>query len=202
VSDFVIAGTGHRPPRLGLGYDPESNRLLTGFATQALGTYVFAGNVTAVISGGAQGWDQALAHAAIRLGIPLTVAVPFEGQESKWPAAGRKRYLAILAKAKEVVVVSQGGYANHKFYARDQWMVDHANLVLALLDGKPQRSGTRLTVEYANGRGVPVVNGWADWESFKARHGVVSRGGTTTPEASDGDGTRRIRQAAGSEEVA
>jgi hypothetical protein len=201
MNDFVIAGSGHRPPRLGLGYDPESNRLLTGFATQALGAFAFAENVTDVISGGAQGWDQALAHAAVNLGIPLTVAVPFEGQESKWPEQGKKRYRAILARAKEVVVVSPGGYANWKFAKRDEWMVDHAKLVLALLDGEPKRSGTRLTVEYANGRGVPVVNGWADWERFRRRNGVVTTE-APTPEASDGDGARRIRQAAGPEEVA
>lgn len=196
---FTVAGTGHRPPRLGLGYDPESNRLLTRFATQALAAFAFAEDVTEVISGGAQGWDQAIAHAAVKLGIPLTVAVPFEGQESKWPPAGQERYRAILSRASKVVVVSPGGYSNKKFKVRDEWMVDHANLVLALLDGKPESSGTRITVDYARQKGVPVVNAWPDWERWRAAGGVLS---STHPPGGHADGAdpRGVRQAPQPEE--
>src|SRR3546814_2405914 len=38
-------------------------------------------NATAAISGMALGWDTAWALAALDLGVPLTAAVPFSGQE-------------------------------------------------------------------------------------------------------------------------
>lgn len=171
---FTVAGTGHRPPRLGLGYDPESNRRLTRFAEHQLSLLleehakaeVYAGTAK-VISGMAQGWDQALAHAALNVGIPLICALPFEGQESKWPPAGQARYRAILSRASQVVVVCKGGYANWKFARRDEWMVDHANFVLALKDRKPESSGTSLTVDYAEAKGVPVKNVWDEWEAVR-----------------------------------
>lgn len=157
------AGTGHRPPRLGLGYTPKDNRLLTDFVLGELGKRPVSG----AISGMANGYDQALAHAAVRLGLPLVCALPFEGQEKAWPEPGRRRYSAILAHASEVVVVSPGGYRgradNWKFAARDRWMVEHAQAVLALWDGKPG-SGTTLTVEHALSLGVPVDNLWPEWE--------------------------------------
>jgi hypothetical protein len=34
----------------------------------------------------ARGWDLALAKAAVELGLPLFAAIPFVGQESRWPA--------------------------------------------------------------------------------------------------------------------
>jgi hypothetical protein len=186
MSDFVLAGTGHRPPRLGLGYDPESNRLLTEFAESQL-----RGDPPArLLSGMAQGWDSAIAHAAVRLGIPLVCAVPFEGQESRWPPDAQARFRALLAKAKEVVVVCDGGYANWKFVKRDEWLVDHADCVLSLLDNRPERSGTRTTVEYALGKGVRVVNCWPWWESFRRRAGVSANSTPRQEPAGEREGTR------------
>jgi uncharacterized phage-like protein YoqJ len=191
---FTVAATGHRPPRLGLGYDPESNRLLTSFAEGELATLAFTKGVSHVISGMAQGWDQAVAHAAVNLGLALICAVPFDGQESRWPPAGRERYRAILRRASEVRVISPGGYSGTKFVVRDRYMVDHADLVLALLDSKPESSGTLITVDYALRKGVPVLNGWSDWESWRAAGGVLSSKHPPGGHA-DGEYPRGVRQA-------
>lgn len=167
-----IAATGHRQPRLGLKYTSEDNKLLTMFAKWALEESREGYDSLTVISGMATGWDQAVAHAAILLNIPIIAALPFRGQEAMWPASGRERYHAILKRAQEVVVVSEGGYDNSKFFKRDEWMVEHSDAVLALWDGAAD-GGTYLTVRYAEGLGIPVVNVWQQFESYcwKERHG-------------------------------
>lgn len=167
MNAIVLAGTGHRPPRLGLGYDSDSNRLLWKFACEQLEGLA----PTTVVSGMAQGWDAALAHAAVSLGIPFIAAIPFEGQESKWPEDARKRYSLLLNRAKEVQIVCPGPYANWKFYERDKRMVDLAGMVLALLDSRPEKSGTRATVDYAFVKGVRTVNCWDDWIAYRGKIG-------------------------------
>lgn len=166
MSEIIVVCTGHRPPRLGLDYSAESNRILTDFAEHELGSVLLAHYVTEVVSGMAQGWDQAVAHAAFRLGIPLVAAVPFDSQEAKWPEEAKRRYYALLAKASLVHVVSPGGYAAKKFIVRDHWMVDRAvstgGLLMSLWDGKSE-GGTWHTVNYAQQQGVSVVNCWSNW---------------------------------------
>ncbi len=156
---MIVAGTGHRPPRLGLGYDSEGRRRLKEFAQEQL---LKLGPMT-VISGGAQGWDLALAHAAHDLRMPCLMALPFDGQDASWPADARAYYARLLNCAFKVVVVSPGGYEKNKYVTRDFWMVDACDMVLALLDDGKQNSGTRLTVEYALKKEKRVVNAWVDW---------------------------------------
>lgn len=130
---------------------------------------------TQVISGMALGWDTALAMAAIAHHIPLIAAVPFVGQESRWPPAQRLRYQKLLRRATEVVVVTEGGYAAWKMQKRNEWMVDRCDVLLALWDGSS--GGTANCLTYARQRhvGTPLLpavvidNLWSEWES---RRGV------------------------------
>ncbi len=164
-----IAATGHRPPRLGLSYRPDDNKLLTMFAKEILDQAANGYGMLTVISGMAQGWDQAVAHAAILLKFPLIAALPFEGQESRWPTAGKERYNAILKHAQEVKLVCPGGFENKKYLTRDEWMVDNADGVLALWDGVDD-GGTSHTVHYAEGMGMTVHNVWVPFESYCWKH--------------------------------
>ena len=77
---MVVAGTGHRPDKLG-GWDNMSawNKVVS-VAEDALRRYY----PDQVVSGGAAGWDLALAEASQNLGIDLVMAVPFAGQEKRW----------------------------------------------------------------------------------------------------------------------
>jgi len=160
---LIIAGTGHRPPRLGLGYDITSRDILCDFVISHLKRL----SPTVVISGFAQGWDQALAQAALALGVELWAAIPFKGQESKWPSSAQLDYATLLKRAKRVEVVSEGGYAAAKFIARDRWMVDNADQVLALCDDTGERSGTKQTIDYAVSVGKPVTNLWNEWRESR-----------------------------------
>lgn len=152
-----IAFTGHRPAKLG-GYSTIIFDRLVGLAE----SYLCETDALWLISGMALGWDMAGAQAALNLRIPLLAAVPFSGQENRWPEASQKQYRRLLEAARDVVVISPGGYAASKMFTRDRWMVDNCHKVCALFDGSP--SGTGKTVEYATGR-VPIDNLWSRWAS-------------------------------------
>ena len=160
---MILAGTGHRPPRLNLGYDLASRKLLRDFVCG----HLIALKPSKVISGGAQGFDQALAEAALELGIPLVVAAPFEGQEKKWPAEAQRIYRDILSKA-TVEIVCEGGYAGWKFIKRDQWMILNSNSVIALWDGT-KSGGTWETVAFAQKLGREIICVWDEWLAFRGK---------------------------------
>jgi uncharacterized phage-like protein YoqJ len=164
---MILAGTGHRPVTLNLTYSKSDRQLLFDFALSSLQKQALTSNDT-IISGMANGWDQALACAAIELEIPFIAALPFKGQESKWPESGKSHYNYLLSKAKETVIVCEGGYANWKYYARDKWMVDHADGILALWSGI--KSGTADTVMYAKQKNKQVINVWDDWIGYIKVH--------------------------------
>lgn len=159
---LVVAATGHRPEKLG-GYRVEVGRRLVQLAVEHLERLT----PEHVISGMAQGWDQAVAQAAVRLGIPLVAAVPFAGQSSNWPEASRRRYHALLERAAEVVIVCAGDYRPEAMQIRNEWMVDRCSVLLALWNGS--RGGTGHCVRYAEflterrSRPLRIINCWNEW---------------------------------------
>jgi uncharacterized phage-like protein YoqJ len=155
----TICGTGHRPDKLG-GYDNFDLEKLCCFATYCLVKM----SPTRVISGMALGWDQAIAVAALNLQIPLTAAVPFKGQERTWPDRMKEAYHSYLEKADEVVIVCEGDWHPYKMQLRNEWMVDHSALVLALWNGS--KGGTANCIRYANKVKKPIINVWEDWDEI------------------------------------
>lgn len=154
-----VSGTGHRPNKLG-GYDTRTYKRLVDLATATLKLI----KPTRVISGMALGWDQALAEAAINLGIPVTAAIPFEGQASQWPKSSQAKYASLLKQCDSSEVVCEGGYAASKMQVRNEWMVDRSDLVLALWDGS--HGGTGNCIEYASSVNKPIRNLWASWVKY------------------------------------
>ncbi len=163
---MIVSATGHRPPTLNIGYDNKSRRLLTNFAKERLVSV----SPTQVVCGGAQGWDQAIGFAALELSIPYIVAIPFDGQESKWPEEAQKTYKLLLAKSFHVEIVSPGGYSNSKFFKRDIWMVDNSEILLALYNKDFENSGTGITVRYAQSKNINIINAWDDWLIFRGNN--------------------------------
>lgn len=152
---MIIAGTGHRPNKLGNDYSHEFADYgpINMWVYEKLEKYVMELNPTEIISGLALGLDQILATLALRVNIPLTAAIPFVGQESMWPRKSREYYYELLSKASRKVIVSEGGYANWKMQKRNEWMVDqlipdYDNRLLGLWDGTD--GGTANCVRYAN----------------------------------------------------
>lgn len=119
----------------------------------------------------ALGWDQAIAEASVELGIPFLAALPFPGQECRWPDASQHQYRELLTKAAKVVIVSPGGFSPAAMQRRNEFMVDvaahhpsGAGLVLALWSGAP--GGTSHCLSSAERQALPVINTWQSFRSF------------------------------------
>lgn len=161
---MILACTGHRPPRLGLSYDRASSLHLEELARLSLIDLMeeLGQRPEQVLSGMAQGWDRAVAEAALSMGLSVTAALPFIGQESKWPAPAQASYHAFLLRCSRVVTVCEGPAANWKYAQRDRWLVEHSDRLLALYDGGND-GGTAITVHYAAKMGKPVHNVWPQY---------------------------------------
>lgn len=149
----IVAATGHRPEKL-LGYSCQAAAKLQVFARARL----IELDPDVVVVGMALGWDMAVGYAASELGIPFTAAIPFKGQELRWPMESQVAYGALLALAAHVRIVSPGGYSADKMHTRNEWMAHNCNKMLALWDGS--HGGTHNCVRYAESIGKPVVNVW------------------------------------------
>jgi len=142
--------TGHRPPRIG-GYktpNPTEQWIRTNLRAILRGLKEREPKLEA-ISGMALGSDMIFAQECIGLDIPLIAAVPFKGQESRWPDSSKTQYQAILRDAQKVVIVDEIGsyHSDHfggKMALRNKWMLDHSDLSIAVWDGTD--GGTANTV--------------------------------------------------------
>lgn len=152
--------TGHRTPDG--SYGGSTHRLLKGVVAD----WLVRERPDSVITGMAVGWDLAAAHACADLGIPFIAAVPFKGQERKWPGDTRALYRVLLDVADEVHVITtmEGDDiipVPAAMKRRNRWMVNRSDMGLALHNGK--LGGTHDCLRYAFEKGVPVVNCWDEW---------------------------------------
>lgn len=150
---MIIGVSGHRPQKT--GGSPFDLLLLAQ-------RVILREKPDSVITGMATGWDQAIAQACFTIGVPYTAAVPFEGQEHRWPDLIKVQYAALLASAAKVVYVSTPGYHPAKMAKRNQWIVDHCDKMAVLYDGMGD-SGTADAVHRASLAGLEVVNCWQEW---------------------------------------
>lgn len=157
---MIYAATGHRPDKLG-GYNTIIYTKLRRFAM----CFLLKENPTKIISGMALGWDQAIAEAAIECKIPVIAALPFGTQESKWPDTSRDKYVEILSNCSEIKIVCEGDYSNWKYQERNQWMVNHCDILIALWNGSS--GGTCNCIAYAEKKKTEIINLWDKWKKFK-----------------------------------
>lgn len=149
---MIIAGTGHRPNKLG-GYGVEAFNKLVKIAED----YIKSLDIKpTIISGMALGWDQALAQAAINMECNLIAYIPFEGQEAMWPKKSQTYYKYLLDKCNNKVYCSNPGYSARKMQKRNEDMVDNCDIVLALYDGTV--GGTYNCIKYATKQKKEIVN--------------------------------------------
>ena len=153
------AFTGYRPYKMPFGYDEESplgldfkKRLRETIEVLILQGYKH------MISGGAQGMDIMAAEIVLDLqkdypDVTLEMAIPFEDQAKKWSEEYRARWQRCIDEADMLTVVSHE-YTKNCLYARNRYIVQQADLLLACFDG--QEGGTKNTVEYARRFGCPV----------------------------------------------
>lgn len=160
MEDIILGVTGHRMPTLGLSYSIEDENKLFDFALEQIKHI----SCNKIITGMANGFDLAIARAAVALGIPFVAALPFDDPVSNWPKDAQDRWHNILRKASDVVIVCPGDVANWKYIRRDEWIVDNSHKILALYNNSG-KGGTAYTVDYAKSKKIKIINSWEEYES-------------------------------------
>lgn len=153
---MIIGFTGSRPDKLGGYFTPNTiYNVVCKNIENILSTY----KPDKVISGMALGVDQWVAERCIKMGIPFDAAIPFDGQESKWPEKSQKHYKDLLSKADNRIHVSPGSYSNKKFQLRNEYIVDNSDILVAIF--KPNEdgttSGTENCVNYAKSKNNVII---------------------------------------------
>lgn len=100
--------------------------------------------------GMAQGFDLCAAETVLKIKkknpfIKLIACVPCYGQEKNFSEADKKRYVTVLKKADETVILADA-YYNGCMLARNRYMADRADVLMAYL--KKESGGTAYTVKY------------------------------------------------------
>lgn len=153
--------TGHRPQKLPWGFIEKGaryERFLKRLDEEIL--RLISEGFRHFITGMAQGVDILAGEAVLRFkedypDLSLECAVPYEGQEKRWSKKSQERYLSLLQRADAVTTVVKGGYTEFANAARNRYMVDKADAVIAGFNGGS--GGTRQTIEYALSLGKRVI---------------------------------------------
>lgn len=100
----------------------------------------------------ALGTDTVFANAVMDLkkegkDIRLVSVLPCANQDKKWSQKDQKRYQEILQAADEVIRLSEEEYCPELMRIRNRWLVDHADMLIAVWDGS--NSGTSNCIRYA-----------------------------------------------------
>jgi hypothetical protein len=152
---YRIAISGHR------GLPGTTVRLVDEAIRAALAQH--APDVTGV-SCLADGADQIFALAVTDLGGTLEVVIPAAEYREGLPADSHARYDDLFARAAAVRRLSFTESTSESYMAASKLMVDAADELYAVWDGKPARGygGTADVVAYARERGLPVHVIWPD----------------------------------------
>lgn len=147
---MIIALTGHREEDC---ISEEHVRERVRETVREIG----ADSITAVITGMANGFDLWGGTEFVRLGIPVWAARPWSTHGPR--TSDVELYAEVIEAAERVVVVTEtdeypGPWVYHK---RNEWMVDHADRVLAYWSGK-ERGGTYACIKYARKQDVKIRN--------------------------------------------
>ena len=155
----TCAFTGHRPKDLGY---PESDGRCAALKEKLRSLIIRMieeEGVTHFISGMAQGVDMYAAEIVLELKekypqITLECAIPYERQAVRWPEALRDRYFSIAEHCDQETML-QTHYTQDCLWNRNRYMVEHADMVLAVCNMRRQ-SGSKQTVLMALRRLKPV----------------------------------------------
>ena len=121
---------------------------------------LIASGVTRFCSGGAMGFDLLAAEFVLEkkkngADITLSMILPCRDQASRWPAATRRRYDAVLQNADEVIYISES-YDQFCMHLRNRRLVDESDILLCYL--VREASGTAFTRNCAIDRDKKIIN--------------------------------------------
>lgn len=149
--ELTCCFTGHRPQSLGFPPGSQEETALKNRLSGEILRLIEDRGVRHFISGMALGVDTFAARTVLKLreiypDITLECAIPCRNQAKRWPAGDRKIYLSILQAADRVTVL-QETYTPFCMQLRDAYMVEQADIVLAVWNGG--KGGTAYTVSCA-----------------------------------------------------
>jgi hypothetical protein len=112
----------------------------------------------------ADGADQIFARAVTDLGGTLMAIIPAAHYREGLPADSHSTYDHLLAEAADVQRLPFTESTSESHMAASKLMVDQADELYAVWDGKPARAygGTADVVAYARERGIPVRSIWPE----------------------------------------
>lgn len=157
---MILTVTGHRPPKLG-GYRIPNP--LYREVVAALRDHIDRLKPEVVLTGMALGTDQWVAQICLDMGVPFDCVIPYSDFGSNWPQQTQQAYHYLRGQSRTVVDVeglthpiqrSRNRTWGQKLYARNAWMVQHCDHVLALWNESP--GGTANCVNFARSHGKPV----------------------------------------------
>ena len=162
-----ICVTGHRPSGLPIAYgynmDNTAWKTLKEYLKVAIMKcyeYAAGNEELRLITGMALGVDTIFWQAAEELreenhSIKIEAAIPFEGQEKRWNAHSQQEYKNMLEKSDIVTIVSPGSYAAYKMESRNRYIVNNADIVIAVFNNKP--GGTAKCIDYAEQQNKIII---------------------------------------------
>ena len=151
-----VAFTGHRPEKIAAGGQEDSARIqrIKQELREAVIGKIEAG-CNCFLSGMAMGADLWAAEIVLELKqfypqILLTAVIPFAGQADRFPEMWRRRYDTVLAGCDYVTVLSDSYYKGC-FRARNQWLLDHSEHLIAVKYGNQMLGMIKHLIAVFNG---------------------------------------------------
>lgn len=156
---------GHRPTRFKFKYnenDSRCKRLKKRLREQFIKLY--QQGIRRFLVGGALGVDQWSGEILLKLkleteysDIELVVVLPYPGHDERWDERSKKRLAFLIEHSTEHITVGEKAWKG-SFIQRNRYLVDHADCLLAVYDNERSiRSGTGMTVHYAEHKKLPII---------------------------------------------
>jgi uncharacterized phage-like protein YoqJ len=147
----VWFGTGHRPDKIGAQ---------EAYVRQQIRARLYTHRPGKVISGMALGFDTWWADEALKMGVDVIAAVPFFGQEDRWPEKYKVEYRDLLKRIGKVYMLhmlrpSSSEEAAKWLQERNEWMVNNSHAGVGCSNGDAA-GGTANCLRYARSRQIPV----------------------------------------------
>jgi hypothetical protein len=154
-----IAITGHRE------LPAETERLVDRAIREQLAAY--AGHEVVGMTNLADGADQLFAQAVLGAGGQLEVIIPAARYKDGLPESAHATYDTLLARASSVHRLDRIESTEEAHMETSSAMLDRADGLFAVWDGKPARGygGTADVVAEARHRGIPVTVIWPEGAS-------------------------------------
>ena len=144
IAGHAIVVMGHQPPEIG-GYDDNDwstaiQRRLEAIITAKAEMF----DDVVIVSGLRLGAEQLGAHAALAVGVPLVVVLPYPEPDARWPARKRKQFAEVCTAAKDVVLLQRNvpettAKAAAAMNRRDAWLARHCREAILVWDGVDAR---------------------------------------------------------------